>query len=122
MKKLKSIKSLHKKAWSLWSLWIRSKDADFAGFTKCYTCGQAKHYKEMNAGHYIHNRLDFDIRNIKVQCVKCNQYFSGRLDNYTLNLIRDFGLPWVHQLRKDAAQHKGYKRADLEEIINRFKK
>lgn len=110
-------KKLHSIAWKLQSQWIRTKDANPDGFVECYTCGAFKHYKETNAGHYKHDRLDFDDRNLKVQCVRCNHSNSGELDVYAENLIRDNGLEWFNQLVRDAWAHQGYSAEDLKKII-----
>lgn len=110
-------KKLHKIAWTLQSQWIRRKDANLDGFVECYTCRAIKHYKEMDAGHFKHDRLDFDDRNLKPQCTTCNKYWSGKLDVYAENLIRDFGLEWFNQLVRDAWSHQGYSSEDLKNII-----
>lgn len=80
---------VHKKTWDLMSRWVRSKDANADGLVQCYTCGIWKHWKEMDAGHYKHDRLDFDERNLKPQCSRCNKYHQGQLDEYAHNLIMD---------------------------------
>lgn len=118
-------KSLRKKlagiAWKLQSEWIRRKDANKDGMVQCYTCLAWKHWKEMNAGHYKHGRLDHDDRNLKVQCIKCNHHNSGELDIYAENLIRDFGLEWFNKLVKDSWAHQGYSINDFNEIIKDLK-
>ena len=101
-------KKWHKKTWKIVSEIVRRKDADFAGNVACYTCGKSYHWKEMNAGHWKHGVLDFDMRNLKVQCTRCNLRLSGRLDVYTLNLIKDYGIEWVRTLSNDASKHIGY--------------
>lgn len=107
-------KKLHNKVWKLMSEYIRSKDADQYGFNYCYTCGEKKHYKELQAGHYKHDRLDFDERNLKPQCSQCNHYNYGRLDVYGEKLANQFGLDWVNKLTADAWKHQGY---DIEEML-----
>ena len=62
-------KLIHKRVWKLMSEYIRSKDADQYGFNYCYTCGAKKHWREFHCGHYKHDRLDFDERNLKQQCL-----------------------------------------------------
>lgn len=114
-------KKLHRIAWRLMSEWIRRKDANPDGFVECYTCRRMKHYKETNAGHYKHGRLDFDERNLKVQCVKCNQHNSGELDLYAERLIEEYGLEWFNKLVKDAWCHQGYSVSDLRAIIEDLK-
>lgn len=106
-------KKWHAKTWKLMSEWVRRKDTDWKGEVGCYTCFTRLPWKEANCGHWRHGVLDLDIRNLKPQCPKCNLYLSGRLDVYTMNLVREMGTDWVLQLQRDADRHPGY---TLEEI------
>lgn len=114
----KSVKQLKADAWKYTSLFVRQSNADWRGYGFCFTCFISKQWKELQAGHFIHNKLDFDLRNIKPQCVKCNQYLSGNLGVYAIQLIRKNGLAWVDKLRSDANE-KGnlYTKEELIEII-----
>jgi hypothetical protein len=114
-------KKLHNQMWKLMSEWIRRKDANPNGFVECYTCDKVIHYKEANCGHFKHDRLDGDERNLKVQCITCNKYYSGRLDVYAERLIRDYGLEWFNKLVRDAWAHKGYSCEDYARIIKDLK-
>ena len=114
-------KKLHGIAWRLMSEWVRRKDANPDGFNECYTCDTPLHYKQLQAGHFKHGRLDFDERNLKPQCAQCNKYYSGRLDVYAERLIKDNGLFWFDRLVADAWQHKGYSVEDLKKIIEDLK-
>ncbi len=109
-------KTIHNKVWKLMSEYIRKKDADQYGYNYCYTCGEKKHYKELQAGHYKHDRLDFDERNLKPQCGKCNHYNSGELDLYAERLIRENGLEWFNKLVSDSWKHEGYSIEEMLEI------
>ena len=100
---------------------VRRTGANLDGYNECYTCLAVKHYKEMNAGHYKHDKLDFDFRNIHCQCVKCNQHNSGELDLYAERLIRENGLEWFNQLVRDSWTHPGYSVEDLTLIIEELK-
>lgn len=122
MKKLPKLKAVHKKAWTLFSRYIRSKDANFDGYTECYTCRGMFQWKEMDAGHRWHNKLDFDPMNIHPQCVRCNKWLHGNLGLYERRLIEEYGLEAVKDLERRAAQHGGYKRHDLLEIIEKYAK
>ena len=104
-------------AWKAFSRHIRMKYADDNGMVKCYTCPTVKHYKEMQAGHLWHDRLDFDERNIHPQCYQCNVGHSGRREVYSTNLL-DEGID-LKQLRRDA-ETKHYTCQELKEIINKF--
>lgn len=110
-------KRLHRKAWKLMSQYIRRRDANLDGYLECYTCGKIDHYKKMDAGHFKHDRLDFDERNLKPQCDTCNRRYSGRLDVYAEKLIRENGLEWFNKLVQDAWAHQGYSSEELAIII-----
>ena len=111
------LKRLNNQAWKLMSKWIRIKDADWRGYVTCYSCGKIITYQQANAGHRYHGKLNYDERNVKVQCVECNLHKHGNLGDYEQHLIRDYGLEWSEQLKRDANQHRGYKVIDLEKII-----
>ena len=69
MKRKISIKSLRKKAWDLQSRFKRQEQADEFDIVRCYTCNAAKHWKEMQLGHYIHGDcMDFVDDDLRVQC------------------------------------------------------
>lgn len=115
------LKKWHAKCWTLMSKWIRSKDANFQGYARCYTCKKLFQWQELHCGHWKHGKLDFDERNLRSQCNFCNTYKGGMLDVYTLNLVKENGLEWVEKLKSDAAQHPGYKLEELKQIYLRLK-
>lgn len=120
--KLKSLKSLKSALWKLVSEYVRRHGADWRGWNTCFTCGAKIHWKKLNAGHFKHNKLDFDLRNLKPQCVKCNLWGRGKLDVYGVKLVRQFGIDWVEQLEKDAARFgNGYSRPQLVALTEEFK-
>lgn len=90
---------MHKIAWKHFSEYIRKKRPI------CFTCGVKKHWKELQAGHYIHtNRLqhwllDFDERNVNSQCKRCNNYLSGNTTEYAYRLIRLYGPDVLEELQ-----------------------
>ncbi len=106
----------HKKAWVVFSEYVRKRGADSQGMVGCYTCYQRSPWQEMHAGHRYHNRLDFDLRNIKPQDPACNTYRHGELGEYERHLIEDNGLEFAQQLKKDAFQHQGYSLDELKQI------
>lgn len=120
MKKLPSIKSLKEKAWRLQSIYIRSIGANFQGLSQCYTCYRWFDWKIMNSGHYRHDSHDFDLRNVKNQCPGCNLSDKGRADEFYLHLVKEYGQKEADFLRKRAKENK-YSRAELNEIIDRYK-
>ena len=118
--------NLQRKAWDKFSIFIRKRDK------QCYTC-PFKNWDEekgewsikgLQAGHFKHGVLDFDEMNIHAQCVHCNKFWSGRLDVYAENLIRDYGLKAFNNLCNRASQAlKGHKYTDEEllAIIEKYK-
>jgi len=113
----KECKKLHRKAWKLMSEWIRRKEANADSYVWCYTCDAVSHWKNMQAGHFWHGKLDFDERNIKVQCPRCNKHLSGNLAVYAHNLQEDLGLEEWQKLKVDAHNSPKYTLLDLDKII-----
>lgn len=60
-------------------------------YPTCYTCPSPT----AHAGHYkpagLYKSAEFDPRNIRGQCVKCNNFMSGRLDVYGDKLREELG-------------------------------
>lgn len=93
---IKERKLLKKKAWVLFSRFIRLRDNE-----TCVTCGRTK--KDgyvMNAGHYIHNRENFNECNISCQCFVCNKIKHGNMRFYTIYMIEKYGVEYVKELLK----------------------
>jgi len=116
-----SYRYLHKKAWTLFSKCIRIEGADEDGITYCYTCGLRFHWKKLQAGHFHHGRLDFDRRNIKKQCPRCNKWKSGELALYGTKLTQELGVDGMQRLLLDA-NTKRYTITELKQIIEDCKK
>lgn len=117
-KKIKhiSLKALRNKAWKLQSEFIRRAEIGI-----CFTCGKHDHWKNQQAGHYIHkNCLDFDPINIHCQCPRCNTYLSGNLGIYAERLIADYGEQAVIDLRQRANKEKKFTIFELEELITKY--
>jgi hypothetical protein len=116
----KEFKKLHRKAWKKISEYVRKQEANEFGMTPCYTCGGRFHYAALHCGHYLHNKLDFDLRNLKPQCPQCNLYLSGNLAVYGLRLAKENSVEWLEQLHLDA-NTTTYTIEDLERIIEQYK-
>ena len=106
---------LKKKAWSLMSEYVRRRDKGV-----CFTCGKREwneelgenNLKVMQAGHYIHNRLDYDPMNINCQCQRCNHFLSGNLGIYAERLIKKYGKTAITKLRERASQEVPMRKDD----------
>lgn len=101
-------KRLFEKAWGFQSRYIKLRDSDWRGYGNCCTCGKTIEAmtKKGHAGHYRHGYLDFHPKNIHLQCSSCNIYGSGKLDMYTIFLIKKYGPGIIEELDKAFHDHK----------------
>lgn len=88
---------------------------------KCFTCLADVDYKQIQAGHFLHGKLDFDPDNMRGQCVNCNYSPRGMHDIYEIKLVRMYGEKWVEDLILRANQLQKKSRFELEEIISEYK-
>jgi hypothetical protein len=87
----------------------------------CYTCGKDIPFKQIQAGHFRHGKLDFDEDNLHGQCQACNKWGHGKLDLYTIHLINDYGKEFVDDLILRSNQTDKRTRQELEDIIAKYK-
>ncbi|MBD2797710.1 recombination protein NinG [Xenorhabdus sp. 18] len=85
--------------------YIRERDRDLP----CVSCGTFVS-AQWDAGHYRTTaaapQLRFDEHNIHKQCVVCNQYKSGNLVPYRVELIRRIGLEQVEAIESNHDRHR----------------
>ncbi|MBD2785400.1 recombination protein NinG [Xenorhabdus sp. DI] len=85
--------------------YIRERDRDLP----CVSCGTFVS-AQWDAGHYRTTaaapQLRFDDHNIHKQCVVCNQYKSGNLVPYRVELIRRIGLEKVDAIESNHDRHR----------------
>ena len=119
-----TVSSLKKKIWKLCSEYVRRRDANFAGSAKCITCGATKHWKELQAGHFIsgrHNAVLFETRGIFAQCYSCNIGKHGNQLKYYRVLVERYGEEYVKQLEALDRTTKQYTIKELLELEKEFK-
>lgn len=84
-------------------LYIRNRDAG----NPCISCGK---YTTLQAGHFYsgghYSALRFDEDNIHGQCLRCNYYLSGNLNNYRINLEKKIGAEKLAKLDLKADIYK----------------
>ena len=105
------------------SQYVRLKNADENGIVACYTCGLKKHWSLQQAGHYIKRAnlyLRWDEgRNIRIQCVGCNEVQSGNMIVYSQKLDAECkGLPDL--LRDEARLVHKPTRDEIRAIISEY--
>ena len=95
------------RAWDAFSKFIRLRDADVRGIVTCCTCGSRKHWKKMQAGHYITRQKEatlFDEKCVAGQCAGCNRWQGGRPIEFEQYLERRYGIGTAEALRIKAVQ------------------
>ena len=122
MVKRAKLSTLKKRAWKAFSEYIRKKYA-INGYVYCCTCGERKHWKEMHAGHYIHNRLNiyFDERNVHPQCNKCNTFLHGNGRMYERFMRDTYGEEVIEELETLKNVTIKLSRKDYLEIESEYK-
>jgi hypothetical protein len=118
-----SVAQLKLKAQTAFNAWIRKRDEG----QSCISCGtgspnQAGHF--YSAGHY--SALRFNEDNCHFQCVRCNYFLSGNLNQYRINLEKKIGkdrLQALDDLASQSKRNRGFKfdRFALIEIILKYK-
>jgi len=118
---MKSLKTLHKELWALTSQYIRLKE-----HYVCFTCGAQLDKNTSNCGHFLHNaktsKIAYEHKILHCQCVRCNHHLSGNLLEYTLKMVRKYGMKQVNQWKREASKPYKWKRSELEEKLSTVKK
>ena len=69
--------------------YVRRSKVDSEGYGQCISCKKGIHFSESDAGHFITRgalSTRWDIRNVNLQCRKCNRFEYGRQYEYSLAL------------------------------------
>lgn len=125
-KKVKKLSDgkLKKKVWKEFSIFIRSRRADSDGITKCVTCAVRKHWKEMQAGHFLRGRLNsnlFDERGTNEQCYACNVGRDGNVVEYYEWMLVNHSKEVIDELRqKNNVTHK-WQPGELIGLLSHYK-
>lgn len=122
----KNKSALKKKLWSLTSEYIRRKFSDEFGMCKCATCETTKHWKEMQAGHFVPkaqgNAVYFVEENIHPQCYRCNINLGGNGPEYNAYMLEMYGQEKIDELRRLSNTTVKFSVSDYEEMIAEVKK
>ncbi len=118
-----SVARLRRKLDAVYSTYLRKNGADERGIASCYTCGVKKHWKDLQCGHYIsrsYNQLRFDPRNTKIQCVGCNIFKNGNIDEYALKLTEEYGLQILKELAEEKRKIRQFTVQELTDLIKKY--
>lgn len=78
------------------SLFIRLRDSDHQGVCKCITCGEFKHYTDMDAGHFVtrdNMATRWEEENVNAQCQSCNRFKGGKQYEHGLAIDKKYKDP-----------------------------
>ena len=118
-KKQKTVAKLREEAAVLLQKLVRMKAADVDGIAQCVTCGKKQHFKDMDGGHFISRKYTATKlieENVHPQCKGCNQFASGRHDDYSLYMVDTYGIEMVRELNDKKRELCKQNRIELEEI------
>ena len=121
MAKKKSAAKLRKEVDKWFSLWVRISNSDEYGMCTCITCGARKHWKEIQAGHFMsrkHMATRWHSDNVKPQCVKCNMYSQGEQFRFAQAL----GLKLANKMQKISVTSVKFTANELEYMVMDLKK
>lgn len=110
---------LKRKTQTVCNQYIRLRDGK-----KCISCGFEGSKRQFHAGHFLpqggNSLLRYDESNIHSQCSICNNYKSGNLVPYRINLIEKIGLDKVEEM-ESMRTIKKWTADELKEIIEYYK-
>ncbi len=124
MAKSKTLSQLHKIFWKIFSEYSRRKLADANGYVACCSCGTIRHWKSMDAGHYIsrtHLHVRYDNMNVHAQCKGCNAFKQGNPVGYREFLVREYGESAVRNMEDRRKFPAGFTRDGMRLIIDEYK-
>ena len=125
-KRLRPISAIKRQLWSLCSEYNRRKDSNETGHVKCVSCGEWRHWKGADAGHWIPRsrggKTYYEATNIHPQCKGCNcyggEYAKAR---YSIYMSRRYGTEHMEWLERQSREQARYRRADYEQMIEEYK-
>lgn len=116
--KLKSVSYYKKKLDKVFSDYIRQRD-DYT----CITCGKKGDKTNIQNGHYVSrasNSLRYSEVNCNAQCVGCNIFRRGAMDDYAIKLVAKWGKDTLTNLAAEKKKRKEFTRQELIEEIKRY--
>jgi len=121
--KQKTLSQLKKKADKVFSEYVRRINADRYGRLKCYTCNKTLNVSGCHAGHFHarrHLATRWDEMNVKPQCPRCNLWEEGDKPTFAENLVREYGVGILEELRAKRNTSGEVGRKEIEEVISYY--
>jgi len=110
----------------IFSRWVRLSEADDNGYVACCTCGTVRHWKEVDAGHWISRgvmAVRWEEWNVWPQCKSCNmpERGGGMPFEYRDFLIAKYGTRRVNRLAERRHEIHQWTCEELEAKIVTYK-
>jgi|TARA_S200002703_G_scaffold98191_1_gene84885 5-methylcytosine-specific restriction endonuclease McrA len=113
------------KAWSALSKAVRYAHAYDGDNCKCVTCSTVKHWKELQAGHFIPkaqgNSVYFELHNVHPQCYRCNINLGSNGAEYYPYMLRTYGQGMIDRLKEKQQMIVTFREGDFNEIAKHYK-
>ena len=111
---------------SIFSQFIRLRDSKAYGFEyfQCISCGAVLPFDHADCGHYIKRSnmaTRFDEDNCHSQCITCNRFRQGNVENFRRNLVKKIGEDKVEELERKGRGIAKFSSGDIEEMIKVYK-
>jgi Bacteriophage Lambda NinG protein len=116
-----TVKSLKEEVWDLFSEYVRRSESDEHGYCKCVTCGKIDHWKDMQAGHFIHGTLFIIPELVHVQCRHCNGFKAGNAILYKEFMLTKYGQKTLDKLEFLAKRRHSFTIFELEQYKKLYK-
>lgn len=125
MAKKKTKTKIRQELDAMYSRYIRLRDADENGMCTCISCGDIKHWKKMQNGHYA-SRTCYSTRwdddNCHTQCLACNRFREGNKIWYRRKLVEMYGEDKVRKIEDKSLEDVKYTKSDYEEMLEFYTK
>ena len=87
------------------SEYVRRMASGPGGLTRCVTCLEPSHWKEMDCGHYVSRvfrATRWNLKNLGVQCPRCNRFLGGVQHVMRAHLVKMYGDEEVRKVELEA--------------------
>lgn len=108
---------------TIFSRYIRLRDCTLYG--KCISCNDPIRYDTCDAGHYMSRRnmtTRFCGYNVNAQCVECNRFDNGNIENYRIGLVKRYGEKIADMVERNSRRIEKITIEELETLIEFYKK
>lgn len=123
--KRSTVVTLEESLWRVVSVYVRLRDTDQYGYGYCCTCGKRLRWNVgAHAGHFMsrtYKATKYDLRNVNLQCVRCNKFMGGMQYEHSLFIDKKHGAGTAAELHRLSKEPTEYEPDDLRRNIVAYK-